>query len=148
MEVLIRSMAISDLPEVIAIEQATFSDPWTEDDFKGSSSDPNNRYLIAQADGKVAGYCGYWGVAGEGHICNVAVKREYRGRKIAYRMMRHMIDEALLRGITSLTLEVRESNTAAIKLYESLGFISAGIRKGFYIKPKEDAVIMWFRPIQ
>jgi ribosomal-protein-alanine N-acetyltransferase len=148
MNLLIRSMTEDDIPEVIAIETDTFSYPWTGEDFKRAISEPNNRYLTARADGRVAGYCGYWGVAGEGHICNVAVMKEYRGRKIGYHMMVHMIAEAMSRGITSLTLEVRRSNTAAIKLYERLGFISEGIRKDFYIMPREDAVIMWRRWIQ
>lgn len=148
MVLLIRSMTVHDIPEVIAIERDTFSDPWTEEDFRRALIEPGNRYLIARADGRVAGYCGYWGVAGEGHIFNVAVMKEYRGRKIGYRMMMHMIGDAMSRGIASLTLEVRKSNTAAIRLYEKLGFENAGIRKDFYVKPREDAIIMWLRPRQ
>jgi ribosomal-protein-alanine N-acetyltransferase len=67
----IRKMTEADLPEVCAIENDTFSDPWREEDFRSSLKEPNNDYLIAEVDGKLAGYCGYWGIAGEGYIYNV-----------------------------------------------------------------------------
>lgn len=145
---LIRKMEESDLAEVIAIEQETFSDPWSEKDFRDSLSKENNWYLISEVESAIAGYCGYWGIAGEGYIYNVAVKKEYRRQGVGYYMLESMLEQAKGRGITSLTLEVRQSNEAAIRLYEKLGFLSSGLRKDFYIKPKEDAVIMWLRPIQ
>lgn len=144
----IRKMAETDLPEVCAIEQNSFSQPWSEDDFRNAIKDLNNCYLVSVIDEAVAGYCGYWGIAGEGDIYNVAVKEHFRGKKIGFRMMIELINEAKSRGISSLTLEVRISNQAARHLYEALGFEPAGIRKDFYSKPKEDAVIMWLKPIQ
>lgn len=144
----IRTMTEADLPEVTAIEQDTFTEPWSEDDFRKAIKDKNNDYLTAEIGGKVAGYCGYWGVAGEGDIFNVAVKRECRGQQIGYAMLSELLKRAFARGITSLTLEVRITNEPAIHLYEKLGFERAGIRKDFYSKPKEDAVIMWLKPIQ
>ena len=134
--------------QVCEIEQDTFSDPWSEEDFRSSLYEVNNDYIVADIDGKVVGYCGYWGIVGEGYIYNVAVKREFRRQKIGYSMLKTLLNESAGRGITSFTLEVRYSNAAAIRLYESLGFIRAGIRKDFYSKPKEDAVIMWLNPIQ
>lgn len=145
---IIRKMTEADLPEVCTIEQATFSDPWSEEDFRSSLKEPGNGYLVAEAEGKIAGYCGYWGIAGEGYIYNVAVKEEYRRHRIGYQMLKTLLEESLDRGITSFTLEVRRSNEAAIRLYEALGFVSAGVRKDFYTKPKEDAVIMWLKPLQ
>lgn len=145
---LIRKMTELDLPQVCNIEQETFSDPWTEEDFRSSYNEPNNEYLVAEQEGVIAGYCGYWGIAGEGYIYNVAVKKEFRRNKIGYQMLKALLTESSSRGIASFTLEVRYSNEAAIRLYESLGFEKAGIRKDFYSKPKEDAVIMWLRPIQ
>lgn len=145
---MIRVMTEEDLPQVCTIERETFSEPWSEEDFQKAVRDSNNHYLIAEFDGVIAGYCGYWGIAGEGDIFNVAVSKEYRGRRIGFTMMEALIRDALSRGITSLTLEVRSSNTAALNLYESLGFTRAGIRKDFYSKPREDAVIMWLTPIQ
>lgn len=145
---LIRKMIEADTQQVCAIELETFSDPWSEEDFKNSMNEPNNVYLVAEMDGLIAGYCGYWGIAGEGYIYNVAVKKEYRRHGIGYQMLKKMLMESVDRGVASFTLEVRRSNEAAIHLYESLGFESAGIRKDFYSKPKEDAVIMWLKPLQ
>jgi len=144
----IRKMTMEDLQQVCAIENETFSDPWSEEDFRNSLQEANNAYLLAELDGVIAGYCGYWGIAGEGYIYNVAVKQEFRRRGLGYQMLKTLIDESADRGITSFTLEVRASNEPAIRLYESLGFESAGLRKDFYRKPKEDAVIMWVKRIQ
>jgi ribosomal-protein-alanine N-acetyltransferase len=141
-------MTEADLTEVCAIEQETFSDPWSEEDFRSSLREANNGYLIAEIDGKVAGYCGYWGIAGEGYIYNVAVKKEYRRQQIGQGMLKNLIASSLDKGIATFTLEVRSSNEAAIQLYQRLGFERAGLRKDFYSKPKEDAVIMWLKPIQ
>jgi ribosomal-protein-alanine N-acetyltransferase len=145
---LIRTMTEADLPEVCAIEQETFSDPWSEEDFYSSLNEANNGYLIAEIDGSVVGYCGYWGIAGEGYIYNVAVKKDYRRQQIGYQLLKNLLDTSLEKGIATFTLEVRSSNEAAIRLYEGLGFERAGLRKDFYSKPKEDAVIMWLKPIQ
>ena len=145
---LIREMTEEDISEVYFIEKDTFSQPWSEDDFRNAIQDVNNNYLVAVMDQKIVGYCGYWGIAGEGDIYNVAVKKEYRGKRIGFQMMNSLIQEANRRGITSLTLEVRCTNAAALRLYESLGFERAGVRKDFYSKPKEDAIIMWLKPIQ
>ncbi|HWT75678.1 MAG TPA: ribosomal protein S18-alanine N-acetyltransferase [Mobilitalea sp.] len=145
---IIRKMTEADLPQVHAIELETFSDPWSEEDFLSSLREPNNGYLVAELDGVIAGYCGYWGIVDEGYIYNVAVKKEYRRNQIGYRMLKTLLDESSDRGITSFTLEVRYSNEPAIRLYESLGFERAGIRRDFYSKPKEDAAIMWWKPIQ
>lgn len=144
----IRRMTETDLAEVIAIEQESFSDPWSEEDFRSSFLDEKNGYLVAVIDDRVAGYCGCWGVAGEGDIYNVAVKKEFRRQHIAEKLLRALIQMSAERGITSFTLEVRATNEPAISLYRSLGFESAGIRKDFYSKPKEDAVIMWLHMIQ
>lgn len=144
----IRRMTENDLPFVMEIEESSFSEPWSEDSFRSSLRDSKNDYLVAVIDDKVVGYCGYWGILDEGCIYNVAVKEEFRGQKIGQGMLSALIEQAFARGITSLTLEVRVSNEPAIRLYESLGFERAGIRKDFYAKPKEDAVIMWLKMMQ
>ncbi len=145
---IIRKMTDEDLSEVCAIEQETFSDPWSEEDFCDSMKEPNNAYLVVEIEGRIAGYCGYWGICEEGYIYNVAVKKEYRRLHIGQQMMKALLKDAESRGVTSLTLEVRISNEAAILLYEGLGFERVGVRKDFYSKPKEAAVIMWLKPIQ
>lgn len=144
----IRKMTEADLPEICAIEQETFSDPWSEEDFRNSLLDEKNGYLVAVIDGAVVGYCGCWGIAGEGDIYNVAVKKEFRRQHIGEMLLKTLIKTSVELGITAFTLEVRASNTPAINLYESLGFEPAGLRKDFYSKPNEDAVIMWMKTIQ
>jgi ribosomal-protein-alanine N-acetyltransferase len=141
-------MIEGDLAEVCSIEQETFSDPWSEEDFCNSMREANNTYLVVEIEGMIAGYCGYWGICEEGYIYNVAVKKEFRRHHIGYQMLKELINDAKSRGIASLTLEVRISNEPAILLYEALGFERAGIRKDFYTKPKESAVIMWLKAIQ
>lgn len=145
---IIRKMTESDLPEVCAIENETFSDPWSEKDFRDSLLDDKNGYLVAVIDEMVAGYCGCWGIAGEGDIYNVAVKKEFRRQHVGEAMLKTLIQQCIDRGITSFTLEVRASNEPAIRLYQSLGFKAEGIRRDFYTNPKEDAVIMWLHMIQ
>ena len=145
---IIRNMIEADLDEVFNIEVETFSLPWTREDFFNALRDDNNQYYVSEIEGNIAGYCGYWGVVGEGYITNVAVKSEYRRRQVGKAMLSHMLLEGETRGITSFTLEVRQSNEPAIRLYEQLGFENEGIRKDFYSKPDEDAFIMWLRPIQ
>lgn len=143
---LIRAMTATDVDEVFDIEQESFSDPWSKEAFSKAISDQNNSYLVTLKDGILVGYCGYWGVVGEGYIYNVAVRDKYRGQGIGLRMLEELVAEAAGRGITSLTLEVRRSNEPAIQLYKKLGFIEAGVRKNFYTMPLEDAIIMWRRP--
>lgn len=145
---LIRKMTEEDLHEVCVIEQETFSDPWSKEDFSNSMKEASNTYLVVVIEGKIAGYCGYWGICEEGYIYNVAVKKEYRRHHIGHEMLKALLEDAHSRGITSMTLEVRLSNEPAIRLYEALGFERAGIRKDFYTKPRESAVIMWLKPIQ
>ncbi|NLJ97374.1 MAG: ribosomal protein S18-alanine N-acetyltransferase [Clostridiales bacterium] len=145
---LIREMLETDLDEVCVIEAETFSDPWSKTSFLDSLSDSNNCYLVAVVDRSIVGYCGYYGVAPEGYIYNVAVSKNYRRQGIGCKMLEELIKQASLRGITSMTLEVRVTNRPAIELYKSLGFNQKGIRKDFYNKPKEDAIIMWKESIQ
>ncbi|MGF7146049.1 ribosomal-protein-alanine N-acetyltransferase [Anaerotaenia torta] len=144
----IRKMTAADLEQVCVIEEETFSDPWSREDFQNALLDEKNEYLVAEAGGRIAGYCGFWGVVGEGDIFNVAVKKEFRRQHIGERMLKELIGRGIARGITSFTLEVRSSNEAAIRLYETLGFTKSGLRRDFYSKPREDAVIMWLNTIQ
>jgi ribosomal-protein-alanine N-acetyltransferase len=89
----------------------------------------------------VAGYAGVQCVLDEGYITNVAVDTAFRGRGIATRLLTALDEMARARGLTFLTLEVRASNQAAIALYETCGYQKAGVRRGFYTKPREDAIL-------
>lgn len=141
---MIRYMRESDLEQVCVIENTCFSRPWSRESLQKAMLDDNNIYTVAvQEDGEVVGYCGIWGVGSEGQICNIAVMEEERSHGIGYTLLSFSIDACRKKGMCDFTLEVRESNTAARRLYEKMGFCSEGIRKKYYTMPEEDAVIMW-----
>jgi ribosomal-protein-alanine N-acetyltransferase len=143
MQLTIHKLRREDVPAVSLIESQVFSMPWLAEDFAALVEAENNLYLVAEADGVIVACCGVTNVAGEGNINNVAVAEGYRRKGIAEALMTELLHRARLMGMEDFTLEVRMSNTAAIRLYEKLGFLREGIRPGFYEKPKEDAIIMW-----
>ena len=139
----IRRMTAKDVPAVARIEQTIFSEPWSADSFRKGIEAKSDIYLVAEEDGEILGYCGLWGVIDEGQITNVAVAPEHRRKGIAEKMLRELMKQAAESRYTEFTLEVRVSNVPAIALYHKLGFHDEGIRKDFYAKPREDALIMW-----
>jgi ribosomal-protein-alanine N-acetyltransferase len=136
-------MCENDIQKVCLIEAGIFSMPWKAEDFRQSMEKPENIYLVVEEDALILGYCGLWGVAGEGQITNVAVAKQHRGRGIAKSMLEKMLQLGRNQGLDAFTLEVRESNIPAIELYHKLGFHDAGIRKNFYDAPQENGLIMW-----
>lgn len=92
---------------------------------------------------EVVGYMGMWIIVDEAHITNIAVHPQARRQQIAELAVRQMMLVAKERGAERMTLEVRKSNEAAIGLYEKVGFVNYGLRKNYYIEPREDAIIMW-----
>lgn len=139
----IRRMQHCDLDEVCAIENASFSIPWSRNSFADALADESNFLFVCDADGSVIGYADTWCVLDEATITNIAVREDFRGRGIGTMLLKEALDEAKRRDIGAVTLEVRKSNAPAIRLYEKFGFKSAGIRPEYYKKPTEDAVIMW-----
>ncbi len=138
-------MREDDLEQVCTIEDEIFSSPWDEKSFLDSIKHNDRIYLVAKEDKEVLGYCGMWNAIDEGQITNVAVKEEKRNKKIGYNMLKALINEGKNNNLKSVTLEVRVSNEEAIHLYHKFGFKDCGIRKGYYSKPKEDAIIMWLK---
>ena len=96
--------------------------------------------------GKIVGMCGVKKIFEEGEISNVAVHPDFRGKGISRKMLNILMREAREDGVQAFTLEVRAGNGIAINLYESLGFRTEGVRRGYYDHPKEDGLIMWQRP--
>lgn len=141
----IRSMTEEDLEAVAGLEKEIFSMPWSVQGFSQSLNQNHTLYLVAVVDGKLAGYCGLMQILEEADITNVAVAVPYRRQQVGRRMLEELIYQAEIRGVCKITLEVRKSNGAARSLYQKLGFEEEGIRKNFYEKPTEDAVIMWRR---
>lgn len=142
----VRKMKKEDLDRVSQIEKECFSTPWSRDSFEDMIDNEAALYMVAEDNGYIVANCGVIIAAGEGDICNVAVDPSYRKRGIAKLLLTRVMEEASKEmTVLSFTLEVRRSNTAAISLYEKLGFVNEGIRPGFYTSPKEDAVIFWKR---
>ncbi len=140
-----RKIQEADLTEVCRLEEETFSMPWHRQDFADMIEQDHLLYIVAIFDKIIVGGCGLREIVGEGEITNVAISSEYRNQGFGAKMLAYLLKEGCEMGITAFTLEVRRSNAAAIHLYEKLGFTAEGIRKDFYEKPCEDAVIMWKR---
>ena len=130
------------LDAIEEIEKVCFSLPWTRKELENQMNGSSCIFLTAvDADGTVMGYIGLMFVLDEGYISNVAVAPEYRRRGIADVLISVLIDRTR-ENLAFLTLEVRESNIPAISLYEKHGFKSVGLRKNYYEKPKENALLM------
>ena len=139
-------MRLEDVPAIVDIEQASFSNPWPEEAFveeirKNDFSHPAVACSISSSERIIGGYCVLWVVFEELHIQNVAVHRLHRGRGLG----RHFVDKALalgrLNGCRVALLEVRESNAIARALYASMGFHEAGKRRRYYSRPQEHAIV-------
>ena len=138
----IRRLTYADLPQVIAIERRAFPTPWSLAMFVLELSKPSGICLVALDDERVVGYlvCSRYDIVW--HVMNIAVDDRRRRTGIATALLEHLFGQADQPG-EQYTLEVRESNSPAIALYEQFGFRSAGVRPGYYHDNKEDALIMW-----
>jgi ribosomal-protein-alanine N-acetyltransferase len=145
--VIIDGMTRNDLPAVLAIEQVSFPTPWTEGMFARELESPHSKHLCARIHNEnesvIAGYIIFWLVADEIHLHDLAVGLPYRGQGVALRLMEEMKEIARRNKVRAMTLEVRESNIEAIKLYRKCGFVVKGIRRFYYPDTREDALIMW-----
>lgn len=141
----IRELRECDIRALAEIEAENFSMPWSENAFRGLLDNPGCFYLVALADGEVAGGIGCTFLGDEVSIDNVVVAEGWRNRGVAKALLRELIAGGEAKGAEAFTLEVRVSNIPAIRLYEKFGFRSEGIRPRFYEKPVEDAMIMWRR---
>jgi ribosomal-protein-alanine N-acetyltransferase len=140
-----RKMEPSDLDRVCEIEEASFSMPWKREDFEDLLVRTEANYLVILLDDYLIGTAGYTFNGFEGYVNNVAIDPLYRGKGCSKVLMEALMEDGLKKGVKEFTLEVRVSNVPANRLYESLGFVSEGIRKNFYEKPTEDANVMWLR---
>jgi ribosomal-protein-alanine N-acetyltransferase len=135
----------SDLDDVLAVEDASFTNPWTRDMYMAELENEGISfcYLARTADRRTAGFCSFWRVVDELHINNLAVLPEYRRAGAATALLNFVLREGVRLGAVRATLEVRRSNEPARVLYERFGFSVAGIRRGYYTKPVEDAIVLW-----
>ena len=142
-EIIIRGMNYKDLDQIVDIEKICFSLPWSKGAFENELLNELAYYQCAEDYGKIAGYMGMWRIIDECHITNVAVLPEYRNKGIGGMLIKKMIEICRCSEISAMTLEVRKSNIPAINLYKKFGFVEEGKRPRYYIKPTEDALIMW-----
>jgi [ribosomal protein S18]-alanine N-acetyltransferase len=146
-----RTLAEGDLEEIVAIEAASFSNPWTRQMYLRELQNPDVSFLYVlrvpvEGEGRsdsIAGFCSFWLVLDEIHINNLAIRPEDRGRGLGAALLRHVLQAGARRGAERATLEVRRSNAPARRLYESLGFALAATRPNYYASPPEDALILW-----
>jgi len=136
-----RPLLNDDLDDVLEVESASFVEPWSRALFADEIAQPNRRYLAAFDGDAVCGYGGVMLVGEDAHVVTLAVAPGFRERGVASQLLMALIDAAGAGGARHLTLEVRESNQAALELYRKFGFEPAGTRKGYYTT--EDAVVMW-----
>jgi len=137
----------ADLDAVAALEAKSFSNPWTRDMLARelAQSDVARVYVLRRPDATVAAFCACWVIGDELHINTIAVDGAHRREGLATRLLRFVFAEVAAAKVRSVTLEVRRSNTAALGLYERLGFRIEGVRPNYYVHPDEDALILWLR---
>lgn len=135
----------SAVDEVVALETASFTNPWSKDAllWEMRNSDVTRVYIARDETGVLAAFCACWVIFDELHINTMAVAANLRRQGIASALLQYVLDEARASGARKATLEVRQSNEAALRLYQSLGFRVVAKRPGYYTKPQEDALILW-----
>ena len=142
-EVVIRPMRAADVLEVVAIERASYQFPWSEGIFRDCL---RVGYVcrVLTLESQIIGY-GVMSVgAGEAHVLNLCVADAYRCRGVGRRMLAYLLERGAAAGMSEAFLEVRPSNTAAIRLYQAVGFEQVGMRRGYYqaVGGREDAAVL------
>jgi ribosomal-protein-alanine N-acetyltransferase len=138
----LRRATLDDLPDVVRIENASFSSPWSEQSLREELSGRIGSYFfVAELDGQMAGYMGVWMFAGETHIGTIAVEPRYRRYGLGEIMMLTLLDQARQYGNPYVILEYRVSNAGAAALYDKLGFAYVHRRRGYYQDTNEDAIV-------
>lgn len=144
---ILREMLVEDLDQVVAVEEALFHVPWTREGFFTFLTRKDAMLLVVEEKGEILAYASLLMVLDEGDVLNVAVRGDRQREGIGSFLMESLLRLAVGQGCTTVHLEVRESNHTALRLYERLGFLRDGIRKGYYSDPVEAAVLMtWHSP--
>jgi len=144
LEVHISPMRRRHLRSVLRIESQVYPTPWTHGLFVSELALRSSRaYVIARVGREVIGYAGLMMSLADGHVTTIAVDPQWQRRGVGMRLLLALAREAIARGATALTLEVRLSHRGAQQLYRRFGFTAVGVRKGYYADTGEDALIMW-----
>ena len=140
METKIIPLTMDIVDKVYEVELSAFSHPWSKQAFIDEVNNPLAKYFILITDNEVVGYGGLWHIVDEGHITNIAIKKEFQGKGLSNILLKEIIKYKEENSLVFLTLEVRESNTKARNLYEKYGFKKIGERKKYY-ENNETAVL-------
>ncbi len=137
-------MAYEDLPEIMAIEVASFTAPWYPEMFLAEMEGPVSFSSVAELDGGVAGYATYRVILDEAHLMNLAIAPDQQRKGLGRKLMDEIVAHCASVGAAYMFLEVRRSNVAAQALYISMGFTFLDVRKAYYTDNREDAIILKF----
>ena len=147
MNVEIRALRPQDLDVVEEIERASYPTPWSRSMFAAELQKPTSLAIGAYHDsGELVGYAFVSRYVDAWHVMNIAVVPEFRRRGIGRSLLERLFEVTADDARRGYTLEVRVSNSEAIRLYEELGFEARGVRRGYYTDNREDALIMWREP--
>ena len=139
---IISNMNENHVRQIAELERLCFHDPWSENSIASELGNRLSVWLVALDEDKVVGYVGSQTVIDETDMMNIAVHPDYRNRGVATALIVELTQQLKMRGSKGLMLEVRESNSAAISLYEKHGFLQVGCRRNYYRNPRENAMIL------
>ncbi len=143
-KIILRDMSMLDVEEVYGIECRCFTQPWSVEALIGElSRNDAAHYVVAECAGHIVGYAGMWVVCDEAHMTNIAVDEPWRCQGTATGMILYLMQKATQMNAIGMTLEVRENNHRAQRVYYALGFRYAGMRKRYYSDTGENALILW-----
>jgi ribosomal-protein-alanine N-acetyltransferase len=129
--------------KVAKLDILCFPTPWSESSYITELHNHAAYYIVAKDGDRIVGYAGEWIIMEEAHITTIGVDPEYRGQRIGERIFINLLDEAIYRGASRITLEVRKHNLVAQGLYRKFGFQMVAVRRGYYTNNNEDALVMW-----
>ena len=139
---IIEKMTAEHLSSVMRIERESFTHPWSEESFVSELSKPTSHLFVAIENNEVVGYAVLETILDEGSLLIIAVDEKYRRKGVAKMLFAKLEDIVTEKELSFITLEVRESNESAINFYDSQGFEKIAVRKNYYSKPIENAVLM------
>jgi ribosomal-protein-alanine N-acetyltransferase len=143
MNMTIRKMALEDIDQVLAIDEASFSMPWPARSFHFEvTNNPASRSWVAEIEGQVVGMVVAWMIVDEIHIATIATHNDFRRQGIGEKLLIHTLKSAKEEGALTSFLEVRESNRFALQMYNKFGYVEVGRRRHYYKDNNEDAILM------
>ena len=135
-------LTLDHVPHVLHIERDAYPEPWTFNMLRAEVDQVARYFCLMYEQEILVGYGGFWMLLDEAHITRVTIVSAQRGRGLSKILTRHILDQAVKSGARFARLEVRENNSPALRLYDGLGFVRDGLRKGYYQRTNENAILM------